>query len=236
MNFHNQEYAIRLSIENEDTLLLLNHFSTLEEMNDFLRKELKSEKFMSNTAFIAPVEIFHGRLCSNYDTAEYTLSPVTELTQDQMQSVRRFLENITDPERKKEHFADVAYVCPYCFREIDECQCLTYPHSLIHIDRSILAVIQILNAKGYATTYCCGGHPEKNDMDIYIGFEDDHSFEDNLPNGALYHTDYSYVIRYRFDDWDADEEERAVFQKECIKRLTIWANDLPYLYANLHRA
>lgn len=232
MNFHNQEYAIRLSVEDEDTLLLLKHFSTLEEMNDFLKNALKRERFMGDTACIAPVEIFHGRLCCNSDMAEYTLMPVAELSLDQMQSVRRFLEKETDPERKRAHFADVAYVCPYCFREVDECRCLTYPHRLIHIDRSLVAIIRTLNTKGYVTRYCCGGHPEKDDMDIYISFEESYDFEGNLPEGAVYETGYSCVIRYRFDDWDTDEEERAVFQEECIKSLTIWADSLPDLYAD----
>lgn len=49
--------------------------------------------------------------------------------------------------------------------------CSDCNYKLVEIDKDILDVIILLNAKGYKTINCCSGHEYENNTDGYIQFE-----------------------------------------------------------------
>ena len=117
MNLHNHEYDIRLCVEYEGMILLLETFSDLEEVNHYLKDKLKHKILMGCTASISPEDI-HDRDC---EFEEYPLHSIDEISRWEIKDIRRYLEHKTDPARKRAHLAEVAYVCPDCFREVAEC-------------------------------------------------------------------------------------------------------------------
>ena len=62
-------------------------------------------------------------------------------------------------------------LCPICWEE--ECNC---DASKVEIDVEIAETIKLLNKKGYHTTFCCGGHIQKELLplgvtpSIYVAF------------------------------------------------------------------
>lgn len=137
-------------------------------------------------------------------------------------------QDAVDYESKKIHRNEFTYICPHCYREIDECRCLVYPYYLVQIDTLIVPIIRTLNKKGYITSACCSGHIYKNHCtNIHIAFRDEHNFGNDIPEGAVY-SKVSQMIR--FDGLDKmNTEERKVFQAECIVKLTAWVDNLPVL-------
>jgi len=135
-------------------------------------------------------------------------------------------EDADDYESKRKHRNEFTYICPYCFRELDDCRCATYPYHLVQIDKLILPVIRTLNQKGYITTACCSGHLEESHcVSIYIAFKEEYDFGSNIPAGAAYGKTGRTLSYNGLDKMNV--EERAKFQKECIEKMTAWADALP---------
>ena len=133
-----------------------------------------------------------------------------------------------DYESKKKHRADYSYICPHCYREIDDCRCSNYPYFLVQIDTLIVPVIRTLNIKGYITSACCAGHIDQdNCTSIHIAFREEHYFGNSIPEGAVYSREARMV---RFDGLDKlSAEERIIYQAESIEKLNAWADKLPRL-------
>ncbi|MGM9942223.1 MAG: hypothetical protein ACI32N_09590, partial [Bulleidia sp.] len=131
----------------------------------------------------------------------------------------RFLQ-----ENKQKHMKDVVYVCPHCFRPVQECICAKDPKILIQIDTLMMDVLQQLNDKGYHTRISCAGHmydPELLDNGVYIAFFENYDFNVPFPEGSVYFKG-SHLLRICPDDLNGFEQ----WQKETIEKLRQWAQAL----------
>lgn len=101
--------------------------------------------------------------------------------------------------KKKNKFIKL---CPICWEE--ECSC---DASKVEIDVEIAETIKLLNQKGYHTTFCCGGHIQKELLplgvrpSIYVAFNkwqcqkiDPHE----IGEGWTF-TPSTYTLRYTLD-------------------------------------
>lgn len=125
---------------------------------------------------------------------------------------------------KQRHMQDVVYVCPHCFRPIEECICAKDPKILIQIDQMMMDVLQLLNDKGYHTRISCAGHlydPELSDNGVYIAFYENHDFNVPFPQGSVYFKG-SHMLRIRPENLDDPKQ----WQKDTIEQLRKWAQAL----------
>lgn len=242
------DFAIRFWIENEDGKEIADKvFSDLYEMNEYIKATWADDAFEGVTASFSPVEIINGEP-EEAVTFVFEIYPYMELEEDEIQE---YLESITEaysesnritdrgnetrliPLKESDNFIDkkvflkeIVYVCPHCFRELEDCRCEHYPYFLVQIDRLILPVIKTLNQKGYITTSCCGGHANSTYCcSIYIAFENEHNFEDNLPEGS-YYSKSARTLNFKLQK-DVTVDEFLPFQKECLEKLARWAEELP---------
>jgi len=249
MIINNIEYAIRLWIDDEsDETILDEVFGTLEEMNDFIEGTWRDPQYEDLTAKFSPVEVINGEPEESvrfiYEISPYMpLDPseiedyfceFEEAFRESKEMAERYgedtkfepHEDADDYESKRKHRNEFTYICPYCFRELDDCRCATYPYHLVQIDKLILPVIRTLNQKGYITTACCSGHLEESHcVSIYIAFKEEYDFGSNIPAGAAYGKTGRTLSYNGLDKMNV--EERAKFQKECIEKMTAWADALP---------
>lgn len=245
------EYAIRLWIDDEcDKTILDKVFSTLEEMNEFIEKTWRSHQYGNLPAKFSPVEVINGEpeeaVRFVYEIEPYMPLEPTEIEDYLFDFEEAFRESerlaelfgedtkfepreeAVDYESKRKHRDEVTYICPYCFRELDDCRCPVYPYHLVQIDKLMVPIIRTLNQKGYITTACCGGHLEESHcVSIYVAFKEEHEFGSNLPTGAIYAKTDRTVSYNGLDKMDV--EERAWFQQECVASFTVWADALPKL-------
>lgn len=245
------KHAIRMWIDNENNDTILEEvFGSLEEMNAFIENTWRSSEYVGFSAHFSPVDVINGEP-DEYVRFIFDVEPYMPLEPSEVEEYYLEIEesfrfsqeisehfgkntkfeprkNATDYVSKKKHREDITYICPYCFRELDDCRCSNYSYYLVQIDKLLVPVIRTLNQKGYITTACCSGHLEESHcVSIYIAFKDEHDFGSNLPAGAIYRkTDR--MVEYRGPD-QMDKVERAQFQRECITNLTAWANALPML-------
>ncbi len=245
------EYAVRFWIDDEDGETILDEvFSSLEEMNEFIEKMWRKPEYADVTVYFSPVEVINGKPDDSVRW-HFELSPFMPLEEaeikdyyyefkDSLRVSKEMAERLgqdtkfepredsIDYERKKKHRADITYICPYCFREVDDCRCSSYSYHLVQIDKLMVPIIRTLNKKGYITTACCSGHLEENhSLSIYIAFKNEHDFGNNLPVGAVY-SKAEQVVRYTGLENMAGEV-RARFQNDCIESITAWADSLPSL-------
>ena len=226
----------------------MRFFYTLEEMNTFIEKTWNDSKYDGLPAFFSFVEVINGKPEESVRFI-YEISPYMPLDISEIKDYYMDFENdlqfskdvakeigedtIFEPQKdavdyitKRKQKDDFAYICPHCFRELDDCRCSTYPYHLVQIDKAILIPIRILNQKGYITTACCGGHIDGLlCTEIYIAFRDEHNFIKNIPEGAAYRKTDKSVF---FDCSDKiNSKEFEEFQEKCIGKLVAWANSLP---------
>ena len=118
------------------------------------------------------------------------------------------------------------YVCPECFRRIDECKCDYYPPwMLINIDIGIQEHIQTLNDKGYKTISCCESHFDGNHR-MYISFNRDFELG-KLPDGFKYEPKKHSVY---FDiSHKLTEPKFYAVKTGKITELLEWCQNLPDL-------
>ena len=251
MIINNIEYAIRLWFDDEsDETVIDEVFGSLEEMNEYIEKTWREPRYKDLTASFSPVEVIKGEPDEAVKFI-YEISPYMPLEQSELEDycfdieaafresramAERFgedtkfepQEDAIDYESKRKHRDEFTYICPHCFRELDDCRCLVYPYNLVQIDKLLVPIIRNLNQKGYITTSCCSGHLEESHcLAIYVAFKEEHDFGSNIPAGAAY-SKAERMINYSGLDM-MNVEERAQYQKECIEKFTAWADDLPSL-------
>lgn len=251
MFIHGIEHAISFWIDDENgNEIYSNFFSSLEEMNEFLAVAEKDDKYDCLDAFFSPVEMIKG-VPDDAVKVVYKISPILQLLPEEIEEHYDYFEedykfsvevseayaedtkfkpmpDAEDYESKKVHRDDLAFICPFCFREVDDCRCNVYPYYLVQIDKLLVPAIRALNKKGYLTTACCSGHIKNNSSGkLYIAFAKEHDFGDNIPEGSL----YSKSSKSIFYNWlfDLSEDELKAYQLDCIKHVTEWAENLPSL-------
>ena len=110
--------------------------------------------------------------------------------------------------------------------------------SLVKIDELYIAIIKLLNQKGYKTTYCCSGHIYEKLPQSYILFGEGIKLP-SLPEGYVIdheaHTAFESVkgiTEIRRDFYLNSYGNEAELQKDIIKSaLSVleWAESLPIL-------
>lgn len=245
------EFAIRLWIDDEDgNELFHDTFLTFEELNKFLKSASTDEKYDFLTAEFCLVEVING-VPEEHGSFFYEISPIMEISDDEIEDYyydfnedlkfsEEVSENMYEPtdfipkddaedyESKKVHRDDMVYICPFCFREVDDCRCKTYSYYLVQVDKLLIPIVRTLNRKGYTTSACCSGHLKDNHCrKIYIAFKEDHNFGTNIPEGSSY-SKSGRSVNY---DWkfELSEEELKNYQLDCIKKIEEWAEKLPPL-------
>lgn len=106
--------------------------------------------------------------------------------------------------------------------------------SLIEIDENLIAIIRVLNEKGYYTTNCCAGHvwgggiPDSGWDSAYIAFDPDVSRKELEPLPIDWTLDKSSkdgeVIRTEYSGDDPIEFQAAILKG--ILELGKWADGL----------
>ena len=245
------EYAIRFWVETEDGEEIADEvFQDLNEMNEYIKRTWKDPRFFDVKASFSPVEVINGKP-EEAISFVFEISPYLELDEDEIEDYLMDIKDAFDeaeelgrncgeetkfipvPEaenydEKKAYLADISYICPHCYRELDECRCSGYSYYLVQIDKLMVPIIRTLNFKGYITTACCSGHADvRHGFTVYIAFEKEHNFGSNLPEGAVY-AKTGRTVSYPFDP-DMGREDFLEFQMECIEKFTGWADSLPQL-------
>ena len=217
-------------------------------MNDFIEKVWTDPQYNDMSVKFSPVEVINGEP-SEAVRFIYEVSPFVPLDQSEIDdyyfdfeeafresremAVRLGEDTKFEPKEdaidyvsKRKHLNEFTYICPSCFRELDDCRCASYSYFLVQIDKLIVPFIRVLNKKGYTTTACCSGHIEEDHCcSIYVAFKDEHDFGSNLPDGAVYSKAARTVSYHGLDKMNT--EERTNFQKDCIARFMEWADALP---------
>ena len=126
---------------------------------------------------------------------------------------------------KKNKEAYMNYVCPYCWRTLDNCICdLFPPYHLTYIDRNIQSHIQKLNAKGYRTIGCCEGH-RTDCINTYISFADNYFKKVGTPKGFKY-DEKRRTITYTYSS-KLTERKMEELKAEKLSVLLEWVESLP---------
>lgn len=251
MKINNIDFAIRFWVQDsEEKDIVEKVFADLYEMNDYIKKTWKEDEFDdAEKAQFSPVEIINGEPEESV-TFIFDICPYMELDEDE---IEEFLINIDDAysesERitdrgnetkfiptqeaenyaeKKAFLAEIEYVCPHCFRPLNDCRCEHYPYFLVQVDKTILPIIKMLNQKGYITSACCGGHPNtEHCMSIYVAFDNEHDFSIDFPQNFRYSRSARTLTAY-FDQ-NISQDEFLAFQKDRLDELSQWAERLPSL-------
>lgn len=252
MKINDIDFAIRFWVQDSDEKDIVEKvFADLYEMNDYIKRTWKEDEFDDAVqAQFSPVEIINGEP-EEAVTFIFDICPYVELDEDE---IEEFINNIeeaySESERltdrgnetkfiplnesenytdKKDFLSEIKYVCPHCFRPLDDCRCEHYPYFLVQVDKSILPIIKTLNQKGYITSSCCGGHIKADYCtSIYVAFDIDHEFAIEIPQSFRYSRSARTLTAY-FDQ-NIDQDEFLVFQKNCLEELSQWAERLPSLH------
>ena len=129
------------------------------------------------------------------------------------------------------------FVCLECWQVLDNtflhdleegmpCPIRGCGGSIFNIDENFIAVIRLLNEKGYATSYCCCGHvwDIPGPAHAYIAFQDGVEQEElePLPKGwKIYKSNQVAIIRAEFHGSNPVRMQLAIF--EGIKAIAKWA-------------
>lgn len=123
------------------------------------------------------------------------------------------------------------YVCPCCFRRIENCICNIAPETLIQIDFAIQDHIRILNEKGYITETCCESHFVNDGnlnglTQIYI------AFVCGLPEDAEIPKDFKItkgrqIISYKYPNRNLTIGEFEKIKNKELKTLLEFVCSLP---------
>lgn len=249
MTIREIEYAIRFWVEDyEGNEVAEEVFYDLYEMNAYIRRTWREEKYECVEAKFSPVEIING-VPENAITFEFNISPYMELEDEELEELMadiigcfedaekmgrncgnntKFSPNseADDYLAKRSTLSDYAYICPHCYYELTECRCSGYPYYLVQVDKLMVPVVRLLNKKGYITTACCAGHlDDLRGRTIYVAFEKEHEFGINLPSGAEY-AKTGRCVQYRIPD-DMTKSQFSHFQSRCIEQFVNWVNNLP---------
>lgn len=230
MIYQGQEFGIRVDIEKDGYCVLDEYFDTMDAMIECLRVVSRMDEFAGLCAAIAPCRVIRGECESHPWYDEYHFYPIVQLTESEERNIRSFLETEMDYRTKRKYLKERTYVCPDCFRELDDCRCPRHSRTLVQVDNMILPIVRMLREKGYDPANSCSGHVHEYDvechMSIFITFHSEHNFDGNYPEGA---TCRSRAISFSSIELTGPED-RARFQKECIEKLRVWADSLPFRY------
>ena len=110
-------------------------------------------------------------------------------------------------------------ICFKCYKSKKFCKCVHNHFELI--DSNLSYAIRNLNKKGYKTKFCCGGHPQKAFIYIYIYFDNEYNFN-ILPE------DYKYknkILYYKKKKQRTIKETQQLISSH-IKILNEWVKTL----------
>lgn len=226
-----------------------HYFSEFAEMNEFIRANKENSAYQGCELNYSLIENVGGKPGDILWTRPIRLEEFSEDDiQTEMEGQRQwlidasnfcehiekqqktlcFMKSDANNEQKQSRLQDFAYVCPRCFREIDDCRCRSYPYYLVQIDRMILPAVRELNVKGYRTTGCCAGHPEAEpeafrSSGVSISFDRDYDFDEPLPEGATYSKIKHSVSFIPSGNETANLED---FQRKSIWKLDDWVEYL----------
>lgn len=115
------------------------------------------------------------------------------------------------------------YVCPYCFRRVEECVCKLPPWSLIMIDGGIQEHIRLLNEKEYITNGCCEGHYKSHCTEPYVSFVKEYDFE-AIPDGFTYNRKRKMIVGHKIkgDTLEIYEANKNIL----LENLKKWVENL----------
>jgi len=222
------------------------YFEDFYALNAFIRENVENPKYRNEKMAYSIIENINGEPDSLSWIKDIEWS---ELSEEQIQTeIDNFIEDerenkeywtkvdefskeihyFNDGEdypKKQYRLNDFAYVCPHCIREVNDCQCASYPYYLVQIDKMMVPIIRELNSKGYETKGCCAGHIENNAFSqpyIYIAFAENYNFDEPFPDGGEYSLS-SHTLRYQLPE---KCEDPAAFQRDILYRLEDWAEML----------
>lgn len=238
------EHGFCLMVNDEDgENLLTEHFPDLAELNGYI--EGMGSEYFGCEGVLAIVEISDGQYGSFGVTHDITLVALEQEEIDDMieeeaeinaefrkmfaderkNTTISYADDHCDADEKRPHLSEVAYVCPRCLNELEECACRLYPYYLIQVDRMILPIVRILNMKGYQTVSCCAGHLTSKG-NIHVQFAEAFDFPVQIPSGSTY-----WKVKRAVDFGllhDPSDESYLEHQKAALERLREWAEALPY--------
>lgn len=120
------------------------------------------------------------------------------------------------------------YVCPVCFKRLEDCTCEFHPWHLINIDKAMQEPVRILNDKGYKTQYCCEGHKPQDSA--YIAFPLGY-MPKTMPKGFR-HKNMPDGIYYKYKN-GTSASEFAKEKNRMLSALLEWCDDLkPFCVSN----
>ena len=241
------EYCVWLGTIGEDGFEEYEfHFEDFYALNAFIREHANDPKYLDKQMCYSLVEIIDGEPDSHSWVQRF---PWREFSDDQIQTeIENLIEDMkewaelsakvdefdkeihyrestVDYRKKQHHLEDLAYVCPTCIRDIEDCRCAGYPYYLVQIDKLMVPIIRELNSKGYETTGCCAGHLEQDEFPIsgiYISFAEDYDFGEPFPAGGRY-SKVKHLIQYLPPEGC---ENLAEFQRDTLWKLEDWAEML----------
>lgn len=248
MRIDNIDYFIMLMVgewDNDDTKSY--YFSDFDEFNKFVEENRVNDELAQGPYSYSFVENIDGEPAGFSWTQEIEFETFTKEKIDaEIDYYREYLIEISewsknfdeystemhytgeaeDYKEKQYHLNDIVYVCPNCFREVEDCRCRFYPYYLVQVDRKILPIIRELNKKGYITTGCCAGHPKDGDIksaNIHICFDQEYNFGQDLPEGATW-SKVKHSINFK--PISDKYEDLVEFQKKTLWALEDWVDML----------
>ena len=123
------------------------------------------------------------------------------------------------------------FVCPNCFKHVENCTCAHRPTSVIWVDCGIQDQVRILNEKGYKTNFCCESHNQDGNMYISFAEVDGNRYKfdkETLPEGfelwdkKKSHVAISFMYKRRTTD-----EQFVVQKRQHLQALLEWCESLP---------
>lgn len=126
--------------------------------------------------------------------------------------------------KKVNHMTDI---CAKCFRIISQCEC--HQPKTIEIDDSMVDIILCLNRKNYRTEACCGGHPDSEVIDVYIGFKRFYDFQ-TIPEEFKYKKFSASSIASLLDWVRRSHKIKGDINtaiNNAVNNLATWARNLP---------
>lgn len=237
--------AIFIDDANDGSPIEEYYFKTFDEFNQFIRENKNNSKYDNVTFSYTFVEAIDGEpgYCSWTDDLileEWSPEDIVKKIEEYISWKAEFDEEFKEIDdwskqlhymgecddylSKREHLKDISYVCPNCLREVDDCRCAQYSYYLVQIDTLILPIIRLLNEKGYKTTGCCAGHPNAErdafiQGGIYVCFDQDYDFIDDLPEGAQY-SKLKHCIM--FVPQGAEIDDLLLYQRQVLDDLMEW--------------
>ena len=200
MIFNGENIILNLRVVDLETdeLVFSDYYGSIEDLNRYLENPSIKEPICPEIMIdVCPIkkDIEITLLFS------YELSSLYPLDEDEIQDFYEALNEWSKPivaditpeieeaqscdaleERcEKQPLSSYKYLCPYCWNEVENCSCGSYPYFLVQIDVGMVDIVKALNMKGYFTAATCEGHPENKSSHFYINFKEAYGFD--LPEG-----------------------------------------------------